>query len=196
MDEKLKVFKTSNCTEKLNFDPNSIGRFGFIIPEKYQNEVIYLPDMINSDSSYIHHASVLKFTLGRLFHDEKKDYFEEYRNINSGLSECYMDSDEVAYSSFMASLDTVVFLNTSNDFFKSGMLFIPENQTLDEDKQEKIKETINFLYMERDITSQIAIVPSLKDTLEKLDKVKIYDLGEFRNLDSHEKKGVVQYGTR
>ena len=36
----------------------------------------------------------------------------------------------------------------------------------------------------------------IKECKEKLDKVKIYDLGEFRNLDSHEKKGVVQYGTR
>ena len=72
MNEKLKSFKTTDCTEKLNFDYNSIGRFGFIIPSKYQNEVIYLPDMIANDNSSIHHGSGLKFTLGKLFLEEKK----------------------------------------------------------------------------------------------------------------------------
>ena len=183
MNEKLKVFKTSNCTEKLNFDYNSIGRFGFIIPSKYQNKVIYLPDMINNDSSLIHHARVLKFTLGKLFPDEKKEYFEKYKEINSKVDECFMDSDEVAYSSFMASLDSIVFLNTGDEIFKSGILFIPDEQKLDEEKNEKVKEIMDFLLEEKDASSQIVIVPSLKDTIEKEDKIKVYNLDELSNLN-------------
>lgn len=185
MNEKLKVFKTSNCTEKLNFDYNSIGRFGFIIPSKYQNKVIYLPDMINNDSSLIHHASVLKFTLGKLFPDEKKEYFEKYKEINSKVDECFMDSDEVAYSSFMASLDSIVFLNTGDEIFKSGILFIPDEQKLDEEKNEKVKEIMDFLLEEKDASSQIVIVPSLKDTIEKEDKIKVYNLDELSNLNNN-----------
>lgn len=187
MNEKLKSFKTTDCTEKLNFDYNSIGRFGFIIPSKYQNEVIYLPDMIANDNSSIHHGSVLKFTLGKLFLDEKKKDFEKYKEINSEIDGCFMDSEEVAYSSFMASLNTVVFLNTSDEIFKSGILFIPDNKNLDEDKKRKINEIMDFLYAEKDVCSQIVMVPPLKDTLEKMDRIKTYDLDEFSNLNNNQK---------
>lgn len=192
MDEKLKVFKTSDYTEKLNFDCNSIGRFGFIIPSKYQNRVIYLPDMINNNSSLIHHASVLKFTLGKLFLDEKKEYFEKYKEINSKVDECFMDSDEVAYSSFMASLDSIVFLNTGDEIFKSGILFIPDEQKLDKEKNEKVKEIMDFLLEEKDASSQIVIVPPLKDTIEKEDKIKVYDLDELSlNNNKNERNKII-----
>ena len=63
MNQNLDIFKTTDTSESLNFDPNSICKFGFVIPEKYENKVIYLPSNVVEEEAFIHHGSVLWFTL-------------------------------------------------------------------------------------------------------------------------------------
>ena len=90
MNQDLNIFKTTDTSEPLNFDPNSICRFGFIIPEKYENKVIYLPSNIIEEEAFIHHESVLWFTLGKSFADEKRSFLKEYKQV-------VQDDDEIFY---------------------------------------------------------------------------------------------------
>lgn len=183
MDEKLKIFKTDKIDKNLDFNCNGISKFGFIIPNKYNDEIIYLPSF--EKESKIHHADVLKFTMAKLFQTEKEKNFTQYKKINNN-KECYMDSDEIAYSSFMASQNTIVFLNTGDEIFNSGILFMPNNLKDDNQKQ-KVNEILDYLYEGNDETSQIVLVPPINDTLTNFDQIKVYDLDTYKNTIEKEK---------
>ncbi len=72
--DKIKIFNQAGELDNLDFNKDGIGEFGFIIPKKYNDTVIYFPQ--NKDKNRkIHHASVMRFTMGKLFLEEKKNTF-------------------------------------------------------------------------------------------------------------------------
>lgn len=182
MENNFENIPTRNITEKLNFDSEGIGHWGFVIPdtEKYKDTVFYMPPIKGSSENGIHHATILKYILMKLFKEEVKTNFNNFKNSATFADgNIYLDSDEIAYSSFMASLESIVFLNTSENLFSSGMLFVPEEvETLNENL--KFKEILEFLYEGKDLTSQIVIIPTLKDILENNKPIRAFDLEEYQ----------------
>lgn len=188
MNQNLNIFKvTDDDNIPLNFDINSIGRFGFIIPRKYEDKIIYLPSNVIEEKSFVHHGSVLKFTLGKLFKYEKSNFFESFVKINPGDDDMfYMDSEEIAYSSFIASLDSIVFLNTSTVHVKSGMIFIPKDLSSDDSRIERLNQMIYYLKDGENFTSHVVVVPSLNKALNS-SKMKVYELDEYISLKTKKK---------
>ena len=179
MNQNLDIFIVYDINTPLNFDVNSIGRFGFIIPKKYENKTIYLPSDVIEEKSFVHHGSVLKFTLGKLFKYEKSNFFESFVKINPGDDDMFfMDSEEIAYSSFIASLDSIVFLNTSTVHVKSGMIFIPKDLSSDDSRIERLNQMIYYLKDGENFTSHVVVVPSLNKALNS-SKMKVYELDEY-----------------
>lgn len=187
MNQNLDIFKVYDMNTPLNFDINSIGRFGFIIPKKYENKTIYLPSNIIEEDSFVHHGSVLKFTLGKLFKYEKSNFFESFVKINPGDDDMFfMDSEEIAYSSFIASLDSIVFLNTSTNHIKSGMIFIPKDLSRDDSRIERLRQIIAYLKDGKNFTSHVVVVPSLNKALNS-NKMKVYELDKYISLKTKKK---------
>lgn len=187
MNQNLDIFKVYDSNTPLNFDINSIGRFGFIIPKKYENKTIYLPSNIIEEESFVHHGSVLKFTLGKLFRHEKNNFFESFTDITPSDDDIfYMDSEEIAYSSFITSLDSIVFLNTGSNHIKSGMIFIPKNLSRDDSRIERLNQIIDYLKDGKSFTSHVVVVPSLNKALNS-SKMKVYELDEYISLKTKKK---------
>lgn len=176
----LNAFHKKNINEDLNFDNKGIGKFGFIMSEKYDDSVMYLPK--TSDNVNIHHADILRFSVKKLFKNEYDDWFGKYKNLQINEGVFYMDSDEVAFSSFMCSLNSIVFLNTSDELFNSGILFIPDNKDCSSERSLIVNEVLDFLYKNNDGISQVIIVPSLEKVLNNHLPIKAYDLSEFKDL--------------
>ena len=192
MNQNLDIFKVYDMNTPLNFDIYSIGRFGFIIPKKYENKTIYLPSNITEEESFVHHGSVLKFTLGKLFKYEKSNFFESFVKINPGDDDMFfMDSEEIAYSSFIASLDSIVFLNTSTDHVKSGMIFIPKDLSRDDSRIERLNQIIYYLKDGKNFTSHVVVVPSLNKALNS-NKIKVYELDEYIKKKNRHHKLLVK----
>ena len=192
MNQNLDIFKVYDMNTPLNFDIYSIGRFGFIIPKKYENKTIYLPSNIIEEESFVHHGSVLKFTLGKLFKYEKSNFFESFVKINPGDDDMFfMDSEEIAYSSFIASLDSIVFLNTSTDHVKSGIIFIPKDLSRDDSRIERLNQIIYYLKDGKNFTSHVVVVPSLNKALNS-NKIKVYELDEYIKKKNRHHKLLVK----
>lgn len=180
-NDKLKIFNIAGELDNLDFNKSGIGEFGFIIPKKYNDAVIYFPPNKDNNTK-IHHASVMKFMIGKLFLDEKKEHFSNYINFLKEYPECSMiDSDEIAYGCFMASLNSCVFLNTSNKYDYSGILFIPSNnEKLSSTKIFRIDETVDFLKRnDKYQISEVVLVPSLEDTINNKNIIKIQPLSDY-----------------
>lgn len=95
-----------------------------------------------------------------------------------------MDIDEISLSCFMASLGSIVFINTGNDYFKSGFLFIPEKTSINKKLfDDKVNEIINLLKIDNEDISQIFNIPTLEDTL--LNK-KIFNVSNLSNYNKKE----------
>lgn len=196
MNQNLDIFKTTDTSESLNFDPNSICKFGFVIPEKYENKVIYLPSNVVEEEAFIHHGSVLWFTLEKLFAKEKRSFFKEYEQIVHNDDEIlYMDSEEIIYSGFLASLNSIVFLNIGDYDFKAGVIFIPKGMSKEnnEDKNKKFDELLE--YLEDSVVASIVVVPPLENILKNHEKVQYYELSEYKKLAGKGNK-VYKYGTK
>lgn len=196
MNQNLDIFKTTDTSESLNFDPNSICKFGFVIPEKYENKVIYLPSNVVEEEAFIHHGSVLWFTLEKLFAKEKRSFFKEYEQIVHNDDEIlYMDSEEIIYSGFLASLNSTVFLNIGDYDFKAGVIFIPKgiSKENNEDKNKKFDELLE--YLEDSVVASIVVVPPLENILKNHEKVQYYELSEYKKLAGKGNK-VYKYGTK
>lgn len=196
MNQNLDIFKTTDTSESLNFDPNSICKFGFVIPEKYENKVIYLPSNVVEEEAFIHHGSVLWFTLEKLFAKEKRSFFKEYEQIVHNDNEIlYMDSEEIIYSGFLASLNSTVFLNIGDYDFKAGVIFIPKGMSKEnnEDKNKKFDELLE--YLEDSVVASIVVVPPLENILKNHEKVQYYELSEYKKLAGKGNK-VYKYGTK
>ena len=196
MNQNLDIFKTTDTSESLNFDPNSICKFGFVIPEKYENKVIYLPSNVVEEEAFIHHGSVLWFTLEKLFAKEKRSFFKEYEQIVHNDDEIlYMDSEEIIYSGFLASLNSTVFLNIGDYDFKAGIIFIPKGMSKEnnEDKNKKFDELLE--YLEDSVVASIVVVPPLENILKNHEKVQYYELSEYKKLAGKGNK-VYKYGTK
>lgn len=196
MNQNLDIFKTTDTSESLNFDPNSICKFGFVIPEKYENKVIYLPSNVVEEEAFIHHGSVLWFTLEKLFAKEKRSFFKEYEQIVHNDDEIlYMDSEEIIYSGFLASLNSIVFLNIGDYDFKAGIIFIPKGMSKEnnEDKNKKFDELLE--YLEDSVVASIVVVPPLENILKNHEKVQYYELSEYKKLAGKGNK-VYKYGTK
>lgn len=196
MNQNLDIFKTTDASESLNFDPNSICKFGFVIPEKYENKVIYLPSNVVEEESFIHHGSVLWFTLKKLFAKEKRSFFKEYEQIVHNDDEIfYMDSEEIIYSGFLASLNSIVFLNIGDYDFKAGVIFIPKGMSKEnnEDKNKKFDELLE--YLGDSVVASIVVVPPLENILKNHEKVQYYELSEYKKLAGKGNK-VYKYGTK
>lgn len=196
MNQNLDIFKTTDTSESLNFDPNSICKFGFVIPEKYENKVIYLPSNVVEEEAFIHHGSVLWFTLEKLFAKEKRSFFKEYEQIVHNDDEIlYMDSEEIIYSGFLASLNSIVFLNIGDYDFKAGVIFIPKgiSKENNEDKNKKFDELLE--YLEDSVVASIVVVPPLENILKNHEKVQYYELSEYKKLAGKGNK-VYKYGTK
>lgn len=196
MNQNLDIFKTTDTSESLNFDPNSICKFGFVIPEKYENKVIYLPSNVVEEETFIHHGSVLWFTLEKLFAKEKRSFFKEYEQIVHNDNEIlYMDSEEIIYSGFLASLNSTVFLNIGDYDFKAGVIFIPKGMSKEnnEDKNKKFDELLE--YLEDSVVASIVVVPPLENILKNHEKVQYYELSEYKKLAGKGNK-VYKYGTK
>lgn len=196
MNQNLDIFKTTDTSESLNFDPNSICKFGFVIPEKYENKVIYLPSNVVEEEAFIHHGSVLWFTLEKLFAKEKRSFFKEYEQIVHNDDEIlYMDSEEIIYSGFLASLNSIVFLNIGDYNFKAGVIFIPKgiSKENNEDKNKKFDELLE--YLEDSVVASIVVVPPLENILKNHEKVQYYELSEYKKLAGKGNK-VYKYGTK
>lgn len=196
MNQNLDIFKTTDASESLNFDPNSICKFGFVIPEKYENKVIYLPSNVVEEESFIHHGSVLWFTLEKLFAKEKRSFFKEYEQIVHNDDEIfYMDSEEIIYSGFLASLNSIVFLNIGDYDFKAGVIFIPKGMSKEnnEDKNKKFDELLE--YLGDSVVASIVVVPPLENILKNHEKVQYYELSEYKKLAGKGNK-VYKYGTK
>lgn len=196
MNQNLDIFKTTDTSESLNFDPNSICKFGFVIPEKYENKVIYLPSNVVEEEAFIHHGSVLWFTLEKLFAKEKRSFFKEYEQIVHNDDEIlYMDSEEIIYSGFLASLNSTVFLNIGDYDFKAGVIFIPKGMSKEnnEDKNKKFDELLE--YLEDSVVASIVVVPPLENILKNHEKVQYYELSEYKKLAGKGNK-VYKYGTK
>lgn len=180
-NDKLKVFNTANELDSLNFVKGDIGDFGFVIPEKYNDTVIYFPQNKTNDTK-IHHETVLKFTIGKLFLEEKKEYFNAYKEAMKDSECCYMiESDELIYSCFLTSLNSVTFLNTGDNYDNSGIIFIPEDSNLSETKKFRINEAISFLEKnDKCQISEVVTVPSLDDILNKTKDIKIQSIDEYQ----------------
>lgn len=99
-----------------------------------------------------------------------------------------MNSEETAHSSFIVSLNSIVFINTSKNQFRSGMLFVPEEiEKKHEDKC--LLEILDFLNEGKDFTSQVIIVPSLNDAFNNDKKIQVFDLEEYQEfLDKRNSK--------
>lgn len=196
MNQNLDIFKTTDTSESLNFDPNSICKFGFVIPEKYENKIIYLPSNVVEEEAFIHHGSVLWFTLEKLFAKEKRSFFKEYEQIVHNDDEIlYMDSEEIIYSGFLASLNSIVFLNIGDYDFKAGVIFIPKGMSKEnnEDKNKKFDELLE--YLEDSVVASIVVVPPLENILKNHEKVQYYELSEYKKLAGKGNK-VYKYGTK
>lgn len=196
MNQNLDIFKTTDTSESLNFDPNSICKFGFVIPEKYENKVIYLPSNVVEEEAFIHHGSVLWFTLEKLFAKEKRSFFKEYEQIVHNDDEIlYMDSEEIIYSGFLASLNSIIFLNIGDYDFKAGVIFIPKGMSKEnnEDKNKKFDELLE--YLEDSVVASIVVVPPLENILKNHEKVQYYELSEYKKLAGKGNK-VYKYGTK
>ena len=196
MNQNLDIFKTTDTSESLNFDPNSICKFGFVIPEKYENKVIYLPSNVVEEEAFIHHGSVLWFTLEKLFAKEKRSFFKEYEQIVHNDDEIfYMDSAEIIYSGFLASLNSIVFLNIGDYDFKAGIIFIPKGMSKEnnEDKNKKFDELLE--YLGDSVVASIVVVPPLENILKNHEKVQYYELSEYKKLAKKGNK-VYKYGTK
>lgn len=196
MNQNLDIFKTTDASESLNFDPNSICKFGFVIPEKYENKVIYLPSNVVEEEAFIHHGSVLWFTLEKLFAKEKRSFFKEYEQIAHNDDEIfYMDSEEIIYSGFLASLNSIVFLNIGDYDFKAGVIFIPKGMSKEnnEDKNKKFDELLE--YLGDSVVASIVVVPPLENILKNHEKVQYYELSEYKKLARKGNK-VYKYGTK
>lgn len=196
MNQNLDIFKTTDASESLNFDPNSICKFGFVIPEKYENKVIYLPSNVVEEEAFIHHGSVLWFTLEKLFAKEKRSFFKEYEQIVHNDDEIfYMDREEIIYSGFLASLNSIVFLNIGDYDFKAGVIFIPKGMLKEnnEDKNKKFDELLE--YLGDSVVASIVVVPSLENILKNHEKVQYYELSEYKKLAVKGNK-VYKYGTK
>lgn len=196
MNQNLDIFKTTDASESLNFDPNSICKFGFVIPEKYENKVIYLPSNVVEEEAFIHHGSVLWFTLEKLFAKEKRSFFKEYEQIVHNDDEIfYMDSEEIIYSGFLASLNSIVFLNIGDYDFKAGVIFIPKGMSKEnnEDKNKKFDELLE--YLGDSVVASIVVVPPLENILKNHEKVQYYELSEYKKLARKGNK-VYKYGTK
>ena len=196
MNQNLDIFKTTDTSESLNFDPNSICKFGFVIPEKYENKVIYLPSNVVEEEAFIHHGSVLWFTLEKLFAKEKRSFFKEYEQIVHNDDEIfYMDSEEIIYSGFLASLNSIVFLNIGDYDFKAGIIFIPKGMSKEnnEDKNKKFDELLE--YLGDSVVASIVVVPPLENILKNHEKVQYYELSEYKKLAKKGNK-VYKYGTK
>lgn len=181
MNNDLRSIPVRNINDKLDFS-DGLGKWGFIISNniKYKNTVFYLPALESTAENGIHHAKLLKYMLIKLFKEEKNSSFDLYKSFAFQKEKAiYLDSDEIAISSFISSLNCIVFLNTSDNIFSSGITFIPDEiEEKNEDKN--FKEILDYLYEGKDLTSQIVIVPSLSDTLNKKKEIKIYDLEEYQ----------------
>lgn len=173
MDERLARFEKS--FDKIEFGIDTDGKYGYIISPKYGNVVLYLPIV---ESATFHHDITLRFTLGRLFKEEKQELYNSFINATNNI-DTYMDSDEVAKSTFMASINSLVFLNTSTEYFDSGILFIPEELT--DFQKEKLDETLEFLNKGNDLTTQIVTVPTIDKILNGEDTIKCYDIKDYNH---------------
>lgn len=198
MNQNLDIFKITDASKSLNFNPNSICKFGFVISKKYENKVIYLPNNVDEKEAFIHHGSVLWFTLEKLFADEKRSFFKEYEQIVHNDDEIfYMDREEIIYSGFLASLNSIVFLNIGDYDFRAGVIFIPKEMVKennkDEDKSKKLDELLE--YLGDSIVSSIVVVPLLEDILKKHEEIKYYELSEYKKLTMKGNK-VYKYGTK
>lgn len=184
MENNFNKIPTRDVSEELDFTEFGLGRWGFIIPftDNYKDTVFYMPSIEGNSENGIHHATLLKYMLVKLFKDERNKYFNDYKKIAFKEEEMtYMDSEETAHSSFIASLNSIVFLNTSKGRYRSGMLFVPEGiEKTHEDK--KLLEILDFLNEGKDLTSQIIIVPSLDDALNNDKKIQVFDLKEYQEF--------------
>lgn len=163
MQKELSIFKVEEPETKLSLEPNGIGHYGFLISPKFDNKTVYFPTNASD------HSTSMRFSLGKLFSEERNESFNEYKekckNVLNDEYRFYMDSNETAMACFIASLGSMVFLNTSTEFFKCGVLFMPES-TDNEIVNNKINEVIEQLPNEKVSPTEIIIVPSLKETLE------------------------------
>lgn len=184
MENNFDKIPIRDINERLDFSEFGLGRWGFIIPftKNYKDSVFYMPQIEGDARNGIHHATILKYMLIKLFKNERNDFFQDYKKIAFKEEEMpYMDSEETAIASFIASLNSIVFTNTSQDQFHSGLLFVPEKtEILQEDKS--FLEILDFLYEGKDLTSQIVIVPSLDDAFNNNKKIQVFDLEEYQEF--------------
>lgn len=178
-----------DINDKLDFSDN-LGKWGFIIPNniKYKDTVFYMPAIESTKENGIHHAKLLKYMLIKLFKEEKNEAFDKYKSCAFREEEAiYMDSEEIAISSFISSLNCIVFLNTSDNIFSSGITFIPEEVEA-KNENKNFKEILKYLYEGNDLTSQIVIVPSLNDTINNKKRIKAFDLSEYQEYINNKNK--------
>ncbi len=95
-----------------------------------------------------------------------------------------IDSDEIAYGCFMASLNSCVFLNTSDQYDYSGILFIPDKiEDLSNTKLYRINEIVDFLKgNDKCQISEVVLVPSLEDTIQAKKTVKTTSLQDYQMI--------------
>ncbi len=186
MDNSLKCFTIKDKTEKLHFDTKGFSHNGFIISPKYDDNTIYLPIVENGD-----HSKSLYFTISKLFKEEKHEFYELYSNtLKETLTEntYFLDKDEITYSSFLTCYNSIVFLNTGDEYFNSGVLFIPEDESLLSNTQkEKINEVVNYLIDEDELTSRICIVPKMNSTVVDFESIRDYSIREYSEMQNKSK---------
>lgn len=134
MIENFNNIPIMDINEPLDFSQDGLGQWGFVIPEneRYQETVFYMPQIDATGKNKIHHATLLKYILIKLFKEEKTKFFDTFKTkALPDEQKIYLDSEEISYASFMASLNSIVFLNTSQDNYLSGMVFIPAEKEND-----------------------------------------------------------------
>lgn len=154
------IFK--NIENIHNFNLEKDDYLGFIIDS---DTTFLLPQ--NNYGEYIHHDDSLKLTLVKLYKEEKEQYFSEFKTKIQQLipdNICFLDSPELLYSFFLASLSKIVFLNSSSGLFTSGLLFIPEQ-----------KESLS-IYQQKNLELLLDMIPNYE-----------YTVLEYQNLGKNTK---------
>ncbi len=168
------------------FNISSSDYLGFIIED---NESFLLP---NNKEHRIHHEDSLNFTTSKLYGDYKSKYFNIFKEKVKNLipdNLCFVDSPELTYSFFLASLNKIVFLNSSDMMFISGLLFVPEQEeNLSEYQKDALEKVLQIIPKDNNDIN-ILTIPSIEEIKENNCCYKTYSINEY--IEKKHKKVIM-----
>lgn len=196
MNTVFNSFNYVNTPDDIDYNFDGYGQLGYFITNKCDDKIFHLPSP-NSNNMSIGHKEITNFVLRRCFSDEYKEYFNKVCDKireNTPDNVCFVDSPELVNSFFIASVGNILFINSSNKYFFSGLLFVPEDlKSLSEFQRNSLYSILDKFPKENDSVEVIKI-PSIDNILKngcELNELSVdsyKDMLDEERLDHCEKK--------